>query len=1648
MVLEASVCCTARRSLEEQVLNTEVDAEVPQEVQRDAEDAAGGGPAGSAGVASDELQGADVDEGVVNDSETFRCQPCDPEGAECKVSPDPGEPTVSQIEDHRACGHWPFRSWCPECIRGRGGCEQHRRRTEARAICVFSFDYLHLDEAGNVIRREDMTAETVVALTILVANDSKGKACFAHVVPQKGIDAEHYAVDVLMKDVAWLGYTHVSLRSDNEPAILKLLQHALTEARYTVHDLEQVLEEHPNTYDSSGNGQIEATVKQLTGILRTNKLDLETRINKKVPLESPVIPWLVEYAAFIVNIRVRGDDGKTAHQRVRKCDFAKRLVPFCELVLVHIPIKSPERRAAGALDARSKYGVVLGYGRQRHSYIVFVEGAVKEYRSIHRIPLSKRWDVERLEEINVTPKDLQAGRGSRAVPFTDREPEAADREQRRRREPRKLELRQADFDPAMGGFGWTEHCPKCTKARLYGWRVSANQQHSAGCRRRIEDLLAQTERGRERLAHTKERMDRWTAELGPDEGAPEVASKGEMVVPTNSPDQEEPLAYDPNVARSSNWRPPLGGVRGEAHPAETPTTKGSSDERADPGKMARAEEDSDAESRCPRDSDGEMIDNEDGNDVPMEVAHQLEGLKWGQSMGTECEKVAHLEALTVKEDDEDVKPVVDLVAADEALKENVLQTNTEILKLVAQLGGSMRAYRRDRERAIKHLVSEIYSAPRVTRALKMLPHMGLAAGFALDLTGQDEDGREWDFTMAEMRERARRKVAEDEPMVLIGSPGCTPYSTWQNLNAVRHGWPEGEVERRRIAGDVHLAFVCELYRIQLQGRRYFLHENPDQAASWKRECIVDLLKDERVQRSVGDQCQYGQQSHLGDPVRKPTGWMSNSPEILKMLSKRCAGRRGECSRRAGGRNATAAGRLAREAAVYPFRLCRAILQGCRNQLLRDGTLKTGMYGLQGVFEEDQTRYYDHFTGAVLEGENLVAAERVFAVQQKMHEGFKDSVTGQPLRADLVRAARQLELEYFDAKQVWEKRPRSEALAKTAKAPITVRWIDTNKGDDDHPNYRSRLVAREIRRAGENPIFAPTPPLESLRTIISLAATDVKGARPHVRDSRSEHRTQVSFIDISRAYFCAATDPDDPTYVELLPEDKDCGVKVGLLKKHMYGTRKAAKGWHSEYAGRLVEEMGFSCGDASACVFHHKERNLRCSVHGDDLTTVGSKVNLDWFRRELEKRYELKEPHRIGPGPEDDKEALVLNRVVRWTAAGLEMEADPRQAEKLLRDLKLDGPGVRAAASPGVKATREQLDVDQPLEKHKATPYRAVVARANYLAADRPELQFPAKEVCRWMSSPTEVSLNALKRLGRYVAGRKRLVFQYPWQTADRVDTYSDTDWAGCPKTRKSTSGGCLMLGRHLIKSWSSTQASVALSSGEAEFYGVVKAGGVSLGYQALLADIGIKVPIRVWTDSSATIGICGRQGLGRLRHVDTRCLWIQQRVRDGTMQLYKVRGEENPADLFTKHLTCQDRINSLLRLFGCSHRDGRAAVAPKIRMDAGTSKGELLKLEAAGVYTMDWDGRRFPTVELEGERVVEALPQRPGTLPHLHEDMEERFPKAKACEAMMDTDPVSDDGLEARGEHLGRDLRSEPFSPSVAGKDLRPECMKSHDVAA
>ena len=190
---------------------------------------------------------------------------------------------------------------------------------------------------------------------------------------------------------------------------------------------------------------------------------------------------------------------------------------------------------------------------------------------------------------------------------------------------------------------------------------------------------------------------------------------------------------------------------------------------------------------------------------------------------------------------------------------------------------------------------------------------------------------------------------------------------------------------------------------------------------------------------------------------------------------------------------------------------------------------------------------------------------------------------------------------------------------------------------------------------------------------------------------------------------------------------------------MYETRRTADRWHCEYSD-TIEELGFQRGQSSACVFWHPQRHLICSVHGDDFTTAGPKKSLDWFKEMLCKRYELIEGARLGPGPSDDKEGRVLNRVVRWTPDGVTYEADPRHYEKLVQELGLGQPEetgasgrtvatsvvhpnpVKAVSTPCVKVTTEMASQDAPLPAAKVSHFRGLAARANYLAAERPDIQ--------------------------------------------------------------------------------------------------------------------------------------------------------------------------------------------------------------------------------------------------------------------------------------------------------------------------------------
>ena len=138
-----------------------------------------------------------------------------------------------------------------------------------------------------------------------------------------------------------------------------------------------------------------------------------------------------------------------------------------------------------------------------------------------------------------------------------------------------------------------------------------------------------------------------------------------------------------------------------------------------------------------------------------------------------------------------------------------------------------------------------------------------------------------------------------------------------------------------------------------------------------------------------------------------------------------------------------------------------------------------------------------------------------------------------------------------------------------------------------------------------------------------------------------------------------------------------------------------------------------------------------------------------------------------------------------------------------------------------------------------------------------------------------------------------------------------------------------MFGGTAVRGWSTTQSVIALSSGEAEYYAALKGASVALGFQSMLADLGITAKITLYTDSSAARGIIHRAGLGKLRHLETGYLWLQAAVKAKRLQVRKVLGSVNPADLFTKHLAAMDMWKHLETL-QISTEEGRTEAVPAI----------------------------------------------------------------------------------------------------------------------
>ena len=220
---------------------------------------------------------------------------------------------------------------------------------------------------------------------------------------------------------------------------------------------------------------------------------------------------------------------------------------------------------------------------------------------------------------------------------------------------------------------------------------------------------------------------------------------------------------------------------------------------------------------------------------------------------------------------------------------------------------------------------------------------------------------------------------------------------------------------------------------------------------------------------------------------------------------------------------------------------------------------------------------------------------------------------------------------------------------------------------------------------------------------------------------------------------------------------------------------------------------------------------------------------------------------------------------------------------LVKDFGLEhGNSVQTPATPD--ATEEEES--EPLSQVQHHKYRSQVARCLFLSQDRADMTFIVNELCQRMSRPTQQRLAMLKRLVRYLKRERQWgqVCRYG-KPVEEVTAFTDSDWAGCKETRKSSSAGVVVLGDHTLKACTRKQNVIARSSAEAELYAAALEASESKGIVSLLRDLDYENNPVLAIDAKATEHILHRQGIGKLRHMDEAYLWVKDEIRSQRLRV-------------------------------------------------------------------------------------------------------------------------------------------------------------------
>ncbi|GJT99815.1 ribonuclease H-like domain-containing protein [Tanacetum coccineum] len=401
--------------------------------------------------------------------------------------------------------------------------------------------------------------------------------------------------------------------------------------------------------------------------------------------------------------------------------------------------------------------------------------------------------------------------------------------------------------------------------------------------------------------------------------------------------------------------------------------------------------------------------------------------------------------------------------------------------------------------------------------------------------------------------------------------------------------------------------------------------------------------------------------------------------------------------------------------------------------------------------------------------------------------------------------------------------------------------------------------------------------------------------------------------------------------------------VCLLKRSLYGLKQTPRAWFHRFAA-YATRVGFSPSRCDSSLFIY-----RCSVdttylliYVDDIVLTDSSIALlQKIIFSLHKEFDM-----------TDLGALNYFLGISVTRDSTSMFLSPNKYAMEL---------LKRAHMLNCNPTRTPVDTESELGL-KGTPisdptlYRSLADGLQYLTFSRPDLCYVVQQICLYMHDPWEPHLAALKRIFRYVQGNLEFGLQLYASSGSSLMAYSDTDWAGCPATRRSTSGYCVFIGENLL-SWSAKrQHTLLCSSAEAEYQGVANVVVETAWLCNLLQELytPLLIATLVYCDTVSDVYLFANPVQHQqTKHIDIDIHFVCDMVAMGHVRLLHASSRYEYADIFTKGLPSAlfEEIRTSLSVRSPPAQTARESLLKQQLV--GGPKGKEKNVPVAEVWSID-----------------------------------------------------------------------------------------------